>query len=376
MSTWSGKFVIGLTGNIATGKSIVRKMLEHLGAYGIDADYLSNRAIAKASPGYKPVVDTFGRWILDPEGQIDRAKLGRLVFSEPEALRLLEKIVHPLVNEAVDILVRRSKHQVVIIEAIKLFESGLAVACDTVWVASSSAEMQLQRLMINRGMNETEALQRMNSQTDQEQKILRADVVINNYGTLRDIWDQVEEAWKRKIPSAFVEETPSDTIPVSRKATIHRARPGDAVAIAELLSKSRMEIIKPDDVLASFGDKAYLIYQVEGSSLGMISWNVEDLVARIDDIYIDESVTFPDVVGSLLEEVEVISRELQCEVCLIFLQDQFSAQEEVFRSLGYIPKTIQELGVRAWKDAARESMTAGSTLLFKQLRKNRVLKPV
>jgi dephospho-CoA kinase len=80
MSAWPGKFVIGLTGNIATGKSVVRKMLEHLGAYGIDADVLSHRAIIKGSPGYQPVLDTFGKWVLGTNGEIDRAKLGELAL--------------------------------------------------------------------------------------------------------------------------------------------------------------------------------------------------------------------------------------------------------------------------------------------------------
>ncbi len=96
MSAWPGKFVIGLTGNIGTGKSVVRKMLEHLGAYGIDADALANRAIAKGSPAYQPVLDLFGKWILSADGQIDRAKLGRIVFSDPSALASLENAVHPL----------------------------------------------------------------------------------------------------------------------------------------------------------------------------------------------------------------------------------------------------------------------------------------
>jgi dephospho-CoA kinase len=108
MSAWPGKFVIGLTGNIATGKSVVRKMLEHLGAYGIDADALGHRAIAKDAPGYQAVIDTFGRWILTPDGQIDRAKLAHVVFSDPDALVRLESIVHPLVRQAVDILIKRS----------------------------------------------------------------------------------------------------------------------------------------------------------------------------------------------------------------------------------------------------------------------------
>src|SRR5512138_1882358 len=117
MSAWPGKFVIGLTGNIGTGKSVVRKMLEHLGAYGIDADALSNRAIVKGAPGYKAVIDLFGRWILGPDEQIDRAKLGRLVFSDPDALSNLEAVIHPFVRQAIDILVRRSPQSVIVIEA-------------------------------------------------------------------------------------------------------------------------------------------------------------------------------------------------------------------------------------------------------------------
>ena len=125
MSAWPGKIVIGLTGNIATGKSVVRKMLEHLGAYGIDADALAHRAMAKDAPGYQPVLNTFGRYILAPDEQIDRSKLARIVFTDPEALARLELIVHPLVAQAIDVLVRRSHHKVIVIEAIKLLESGL-----------------------------------------------------------------------------------------------------------------------------------------------------------------------------------------------------------------------------------------------------------
>ena len=81
MSILPGKYVIGLTGNIATGKSVVRRMLEHLGAYTIDADALAHRVIAKGAPGYQPVLDKFGTWLLESDGQINRSKLGRLVFA-------------------------------------------------------------------------------------------------------------------------------------------------------------------------------------------------------------------------------------------------------------------------------------------------------
>ena len=102
MSNWPGKYIIGLTGNIATGKSVVRRMLEHLGAYTIDADALSHRVIARGAPGYQPVLDKFGNWLLDKEGQIDRSKLGRLVFSDGEALTQLEAIIHPFVHSLLE----------------------------------------------------------------------------------------------------------------------------------------------------------------------------------------------------------------------------------------------------------------------------------
>ena len=90
MSRWPGKYVIGLTGNIATGKSVVRKMLEHLGALGIDADGLSHRAMDKSGPAYAQVAQTFGELIVGDDGQIDREMLGSIVFANPKALAKLE----------------------------------------------------------------------------------------------------------------------------------------------------------------------------------------------------------------------------------------------------------------------------------------------
>ena len=112
MSEKQGKFIIGLTGNIGTGKTVVRRMLEHMGAYTIDADRLAHRAIARGAPGYDPVVLTFGRWIVNGTGEIDRAKLANLVFRDSVALRQLEAIIHPFVRQAVDILIKRATQPV------------------------------------------------------------------------------------------------------------------------------------------------------------------------------------------------------------------------------------------------------------------------
>lgn len=199
MSAWPGKYVLGLTGNIATGKSVVRKMLEHLGAYGIDADALAHRAIAQDAPGYLPVVEAFGQRIVAQDGQIDRSRLGQVVFSNAEALARLEAIVHPLVRQAIDVLIPRSEQAVIVVEAIKLLEGPLRSACDSIWVTTAPVEVQVARLMEKRGLSLEEARQRISAQSSQEAKIAAADVVIQNAGSFDETWQQVVKAWQRTV---------------------------------------------------------------------------------------------------------------------------------------------------------------------------------
>ena len=125
MKKWDGKYIIGLTGNIGTGKSVVRRMLEHLGAYGIDADAIAHRAISRDAPCYDNIVQVFGNHILAADEQIDRRKLGQIVFNDSQALAKLEAIVHPMVEQAADLLIRRSVQKVVVLEDIKLLESKI-----------------------------------------------------------------------------------------------------------------------------------------------------------------------------------------------------------------------------------------------------------
>ncbi len=260
MSKWPGKYIIGLTGNIATGKSVVRRMLEHLGAYTIDADALAHRAIAKDAPGYKPVLETFGNWILRQDGQIDRARLGNLVFHDPDALSKLETIVHPLVGQAVGILVQRAKQKVVVIEAIKLIESELRSACDSIWVTSAPEEIQTERLTRKRGLSRTEALNRIHSQSAQGEKIEHANVVIRNAGSFDVLWKQVTAAWKKVSPSGAA-------MPVIKKKVeagafaVQRGGPRDSEAIADIitrLSNGKQKMSKMD-VMEAFGDKAFML---------------------------------------------------------------------------------------------------------------------
>ncbi len=160
MGRWQDKYVIGLTGNIAMGKSLVRRMLEHLGAYTIDADTLVHQAMAPGAPAYKPIVLAFGTWILDDEKRIDRSRLGAIAFAHPEAMRRLEAITHPIVERAIDTLVTHTPRRFVVIEAIKLLESPIVNWVDTVWVVNASEDTQVARL-VKRGLSREAYLREM-----------------------------------------------------------------------------------------------------------------------------------------------------------------------------------------------------------------------
>ena len=240
MSSESGKKIIGLTGNIATGKSVVRRMLEHLGAYTIDADALAHRVIAKGAPGYEPVINKFGSWLLDKDDQIDRSKLGKLVFSDPEALAQLEAIIHPYVVQAVDLLVRRAKQSVVVVEAIKLLESDLRQECDAIWVTDAPQEVQVERLVRKRGFSREVALQRVRAQPSQSYKLASATIIIRNTGSYDDLWKQVNEGWKRISPKPETGPLPP---PESRlgEFSLHRGRPRSVLrGLQHLSSESRL----------------------------------------------------------------------------------------------------------------------------------------
>jgi dephospho-CoA kinase len=379
MNTWPGKYVIGLTGNIATGKSVVRKMLEHLGAYGIDADTLGHRVIAVDAPGYQAVLDTFGKWVLAADGQIDRTKLSRVVFNDPDALRRLEAIIHPLVRQAVDILVRRSKQNVVVIEAIKLLESPLRQACDTIWVTVAPPEAQVARLMQKRGMPEDAARQRMNTQSSQDEKVKAAKVVIYNDGSFENTWKQVVAAWQERFPTVETGPLRSEVVRTPKgELRVDRARPGESAEIATLITRlsGGQRKMTSEDVMEAFGEKAFLFLKVDTHPVGVLGWQVENLVARTNDVYLDPAVSLVNAMRLLLDAVEQTSRDLQCEASLLFLPPYLAQRTDVWHSLGYEARTVQSLGVRAWQEAAQESMPAGSAMLFKQLRKDRVLRPV
>lgn len=384
MSKWSGKFVIGLTGNIATGKSVVRRMFEHLGAYTIDADALTHRTYANGAPGYQAVIEKFGKWLVNKDGEIDRSKLGNLVFNDSEAMSQLEAIVHPFVRQAAEMLINRATQPVVVIEAIKLLEGDLRKVCDSIWVTNAPEEVQVERLIRKRGLTRERALERIRIQSAQSAKVAVANIVITNTGSYDDLWNQVNAAWKEIVPGAQTNN--ADTEPAIAKQpvtatgefSVKRGKPRNSAAIAELitrLSKGKRKMTA-DDIMEGFGDKAYMLLQLNGKLVGLAGWQVENLVTRTTDIFLEEHVNLQKALETLIKEVERASGELQSEASLIFPTKELTTLEETWKHLGYEKRTPEMLGVQAWQDSATESLSSESTLLFKQLRQDRVLRPI
>jgi len=189
--------IIGLTGNIGTGKSTVAGMLAELGAETIDADLVAHEVMRAGTPAHRQIVETFGPEVLAPDGKIDRKRLGGIVFADPAALARLEAIVHPATLKAVIQRIVSSAANVVVVEAIKLVESGMADSYDSVWVTTCRTEQQIARITEARGLSRAEAEQRVRAQPPQGKKIARADVVVDTSGSLSQTRAQVQAAWER-----------------------------------------------------------------------------------------------------------------------------------------------------------------------------------
>jgi dephospho-CoA kinase len=199
------KFIIGLTGNIACGKSTVLARLSQHGAFVIDADAVTRQLQQPGQAVLAAIVATFGTHVLQSDGQLNRKALGDIVFRDAEKLRQLEAIVHPAVRHHVrDWLahIPAGTHQqphVVVIDAIKLIENGWPALCNEVWVVSCSRDTQIARLMETRQLSRTDAIVRIDAQPPQAHKLALADVVIHNDGALTDTYDQIDAQWNRII---------------------------------------------------------------------------------------------------------------------------------------------------------------------------------
>ena len=179
-------YVIGLTGGIASGKSTVSAMLKQLGAMVIDADKIAKDIMMPGEEAYVETVKEFGEAILDPEGHIDRTKLGALIFEDPAARFKLNNITHPRVIKRFAEIMEGIKGQnvVVVWDVPLLFETGMDKLVNEVWVVWTDELTQVKRLMERNGLSEEEAWQRVKSQMPLAEKIMKADRLIDNRGSV------------------------------------------------------------------------------------------------------------------------------------------------------------------------------------------------
>jgi dephospho-CoA kinase len=189
--------LVGLTGGIGAGKSTVARMLEARGAVVFDADVLAREAVEPGTPGHAAVIERFGADVLAPGGALDREALASIVFADPAARRDLEAIVHPEVRRrfAEGTEAYRDTDRVVVFSAPLLVETGMHTAFDVLVVVSATPDMQIERLMRDRGMSEEAVRSRIDAQATPEARAEAADVVIDNEGSVEELEAQVDRVW-------------------------------------------------------------------------------------------------------------------------------------------------------------------------------------
>lgn len=187
---------VGLTGGIASGKTTVSGMLAELGAVLIDADRLAREVVAPGTPGLRRVVEAFGPQILTPEGEMDRAQMGAIVFADAERRRELEAIIHPLVRARGAELERAAGTEAIVVHDIPLLvETGQADSFDAVIVVDVPEEVQIDRMVRNRGWSVDDARSRIAAQASRTQRRAVATYVIDNAGTRELLRDRVAEVF-------------------------------------------------------------------------------------------------------------------------------------------------------------------------------------
>ncbi len=200
MGKWWIMKIIGLTGGISSGKSTVSRFLAGLGAVILDADKVGHKAFKPDTELWQEVVAAFGRQILKPSGEIDREKLGGMVFGNPKLLAQLNQIMHPRMYDMMQAQLEEYRQQgvgVVVLEAALLLEANWTSLVDEVWVTAAAESTVLKRLKEKSGLSEPQSWARIRSQMSNEERVKRADVVIDTDCSLDELKARVKELWEK-----------------------------------------------------------------------------------------------------------------------------------------------------------------------------------
>jgi dephospho-CoA kinase len=420
-----GKFIVGVTGNIATGKSVVTRLAAENGALTIDADKLVHEVMDSDVEMQAAIAVAFGPEVRRSDGRIERRVLGDIVFNDPDAMRDLEEMIHPPVYEETVRRLAESDRRLVFIEAIKLLEGNLAEICQQIWVTRCSKQRQLERLRICRGMNTPTAATRIKAQPPQEDKVAMADVVIDTNGYMTETTTQFERAWDRlpdwarkmpeakpsaparlkrpprprPEPEAKLAEQPqrqAETAPTTvggdkRESVtavpdvvlpkrpddleIRRARPSDIPSILLHIQNATDGTVKMKraDLLMALSERSYFIGQVGTEVNTVMGWSIDSQVASIDQVFIhpllEEGI---GTASAMVEEIEKSANAHICEIIVAFVREDAAKElRHLFASHGFEGSEKEQLPV-VWQSAIDESQPEDTFFMLKILREERL----
>ncbi|MCP4415155.1 MAG: dephospho-CoA kinase [Chloroflexi bacterium] len=411
-TTYTGKLIVGLTGNIATGKSAVMRLAKEQGATIIDADKIVHELMDNDADMQAAIAVAFGPEVRREDGRINRKKLGEIVFADPAALQDLEAMIHPAVGQLLDARILASERSVIFIEAIKLLEGNLRDICHQIWVTRCVPQRQLERLRVCRGMETEIAAVRIKAQPAQEEKVAQSDVLIDTNGLMKDTEAQFNIGWARlpdpatvplmaRLPLPDKAETGltrpltgrlvSSKKPTVKKSTmtvrpprlepserpeslqVRRARPSDIPSILLLIQKATDGKIKMKrtDLLLALSERGYFIGQLGSDISTVIGYNIDSQVARIDEIFVHPLEMATQTGKAVLEDIEISAATHMGQIIVAFLaKDAPAPIRELFESAGFEPMPLQEMAAN-WQVAVEESMPENSDYLVRLLRDTR-----
>lgn len=295
-----GVLKIGLTGGIASGKSVVAARLAELGAVLVDADALARDVVEPGTPGLARVVEAFGQDMLDGAGRLDRARLGSVVFGNSAQLAVLNGIVHPLVREAAAGIVATAADGAVVVQDIPLLvETGQGSGFHLVVVVDAPDDVRVRRMLEHRGMTAEEARTRMAAQASRDERLAAADVVLDNSGSLAEVTAQVDRLWaERLVPFA---ENMRRGVRAARTGTAVLSGPQEDWAAQAARLGSRITAAAPADILA--------VDHVGSTAVpGLAAKDVIDLQVTVSDLNAADRIApllaaagFPAVPGAGLD---------------------------------------------------------------------------
>lgn len=400
--TLQGKLIIGLTGNIATGKSAVMRLAAARGALTIDADKIVHEIMDEDTEMQAALAVAFGPEVRREDGRINRDALGRIVFNDPQALQDLEAMIHPAVRRKIAGRIQESTANIVVIEAIKLLEGGLSNACHQVWVTRCPQQHQMERLRVCRGMTPEEAKTRITAQSPQEEKVALADVVIDTSGFMRDTEAQFNLAWQRlpnpaavpprqlTLPSRHTLQPESEketktaaaktpppisapSQPIPDDVQVRRAKPSDIPSILLLIQKATNGAVKLKraELLMALSERGYFIGQQGIEVSTVMGWRIDSQVGQIDEIYVDPPEMARVTGTAVLAEIERSAFNHLCEIIFAFLSNDIAPPiRQIFEDAGYTAVRPEELA-RNWLSAIAESQPENSFYLVKIFRDTR-----